>query len=497
MQKLTFLLATVFTAISCSNQPVPTPLEESNFTQLTTNSKLVTYLDKISKKSHAITYSILGITGNNRKIPLVALKNPGSSKKPSILFIAQQHGNEPSGKEGMLLLIKDFANGNNHDWLNKFDIYILPQLNPDGGDQNKRRNTGNIDLNRDHLILQSNEAKIIQDVFDTLRPIVTVDFHEYYPFSDSWTEFGYRKNFDVQFGGLTNINIDSEIRNYFYDQVFHDVEFYVEKHGYSFFEYTLGNYARGTRLRHSTVDINDGRQSFGICNTLSFIVEGKNGKDSIDCIQRRALSQYKTAKGILNSLYQNFEQITKIVTTAREKNFMPDSSETVSIRMDHFKGDSSLNYPLLSLKTGKDSVFKVKEFHSEVKSLLRVKIPKAYLIPRSDTVLFNWLIRSNFDYDVYNFTKTDKIFAYKIVDLMRSTDEELENYYPKVEKVKVLNDDLQDYYVVPTNQFYKYKIVTALEPQAMYGLINYPEFEYLLHNKLFNILRLEYSYGAN
>ncbi|MCB2196281.1 MAG: hypothetical protein KQH79_10485 [Bacteroidetes bacterium] len=492
MRKLTFFLATVFIAISCSNQPVPTPLEESNFTHLTANRQLVNYLDKISKKSHEITYSILGITDNNRQIPLVVLKTPDSLKKPTILIIAQQHGNEPSGKEGMLLLLKDFASGKYTDWLSKFDIYILPQLNPDGGDQNQRRNAGNIDLNRDHLILNSDEAKIAQDLFDTLRPIVTVDFHEYYPFSQTWTEFGYRKNFDIQFGGLTNINIDSTIRNYFYDQVFPDVESYVKTEGYSFFEYTLGNYALGTRLRHSTVDINDGRQSFGICNTLSFIVEGMNGKDSINRIQRRALSQYQTAKGILNSVYQNFDRVYEIVTTAREKNFIPDSTETVSIRMDHFKDDSSLNYPLLSLKTGKDTVFKVEEFHSEVKSLLNVKVPRAYLIPKSDTLLANWLIRSNFDFDTYNLTETDKIYAYKIVDLMRSTDEELENYYPKVEKVSVPNIDSKEYYIVHTNQFYKYKVVTALEPQAMYGLINYPDFEYLLHNDMYKILRLEY-----
>jgi hypothetical protein len=492
MRKLTFLLATILIAISCSDQSLQTPLEDSHFTRLTTNKQLVDYLQKVTEKTDEITYSIIGTTVYNRPIPLVILKTPGSSKKPSILFIAQQHGNEPSGKEGMLLLLKDFAKGDYTDWLDKFDLYILPQLNPDGGDQNQRRNASDIDLNRDHLILQSNEARIAQNLFDTLRPIVTVNFHEYYPFSETWTEFGYRKNFDIQFGGLTNININTEIRNYFYDHIFQDVESYVKSEGYSFFEYTLGNYARATRLRHSTVDINDGRQSFGICNTLSFIVEGMNGKDSIDRIERGALSQYQTAKGILNSVYQNFEQITEIVTTAREKNFIQDSTEIVSIRMDHFKGDSSLSYPLLSLQTGKDTAFSVEEFHSVVKSLLNVKVPKAYLIPKSDTALINWLIRSNFDFDTYNLTATDKIFAYKIVDLTRSTDEELENYYPKVEKVNLQNTDLKEHYVIPANQFYKYKIVTALEPQAMYGLINYPEFEYLLHDDMYKILRIEY-----
>jgi hypothetical protein len=161
--------------------------------------------------------------------------------------------------------------------------------------------------------------------------------------------------------------------------------------------------------------------------------------------------------------------------------------------MDHFKGKHALDYPLLSLKTGEDTIFKVEEFHSQVRSLLDVQVPRAYLIPKSDALLVNWLMRSNFKFYHFKLTQSDKIFGYKIVDLSRSIDEELENYYPKVDKIKmVLQGAEEEYYAVPTNQFYKYKIVTALEPQAMYGLINYPDFEYLLQDTTFKILRLEY-----
>lgn len=483
----------VFLFFSCKHHEMNTPLEKSGFTSLSTNQEIINFLNAIKKGSRSTSYTIIDTTLEGRYIPLVKISDNTNNKKPAILLLGQQHGNEPSGKEGLLLLIKEFALTQHTEYLKQFDLYIIPQANPDGGDKNERRNSQNIDLNRDHLLLKSTEAKVIQDLFDTLKPIVTVDFHEYYPFSDSWTKFGFRKNFDIQLGGLTNINVDDQIRNYFYKKIFSGVKNYVEHDGYTFFEYTLGNYALNERLRHSTVDINDGRQSFGICNTMSFIVEGINGKDSMDHIERRAKSQYRAAKGILEIVSKNFEEIEEIVEGARSKIFVEDSNEMVSIRMNHCKGKQELNYPLLSIKTGKDTVFKVNNYHPKVQSLLEVKVPKYYLIPKSDTVLVNWLYRSNFHFTSYKINQRDKVFAYKIVDLSRSMDEELENYYPKVLPVKIPVDGLTEtYYAVPTKQLYKYKIVTALEPQAMYGLINYPEFEYLLFDDRFKILRIEY-----
>ncbi len=478
---------------SCKHNQMKTPLEKSGFTSLSTNQEIINFLADIKQRSKSITCKIIDTTEEGRYIPLVKLSDNTNSNKPAILLLGQQHGNEPSGKEGLLLLIKEFALKQDIEYTKQFDVFILPQVNPDGGDKNERRNSQNIDLNRDHLILKSLEAKVIQNVFDTLKPIVTVDFHEYYPFSDEWTNFGFRKNFDIQLGGLTNINVDDQIRNYFYKKIFSGVKNFVEQDGYTFFEYTLGNYALNERLRHSTVDINDGRQSFGICNTMSFIVEGINGRDSIDHIERRAKSQYRTAKGILEMVSENFEEIEQIVKISRSTFFLEDSNEMVSIRMDHFKGKQELNYPLLSLKTGIDTIFKVNEYHPQVLSLLEVKVPKYYLIPQADTVLVNWLYRSNFNFSSYKITQSDQVFAYKIVDLSRSMDEELKNYYPKVLPVKIPVDRLTEtYYAVPTSQLYKYKIVTALEPQAMYGLINYPEFEYLLFDDMFKILRIEY-----
>lgn len=488
------LLATAACAEKEKTPELLTPLEKSNYSELTLNKDLMQFLEKAAENSNIIHLSTEFTSEKGKTIPLVEIKdtlNPASAERLNIFIFAQQHGNEPSGKEGLLLLIKEFYQGKHSELLKDFNLIILPQVNPDGGDKNLRRNANDIDLNRDHLLLRAKESRIVHEVSKRYKPEVVVDIHEYYPYGKNWKKFGYYRNFDIQLGSVTNTNIAESLSDFFYHSAFPEIKHKVESANFSFFEYTLGSLAEKERLRRSTVDINDGRQSHGITNVLAFIIEGKRGKDSIDLLKRRAESQLITCVGILETASAHKHKIKQIVSKA-QNNLLAAKNKTTAIRLEHFKGDKALKYPLLSIKTGKDTTFTVEEYHSRVKSLLEVEVPKAYLIPKTDSLLVNWLKRSFFKFSDYSFRESDTIYAYKLLAVEKSFDEGLENYYPKVKKEEV-SALKEDYFLVKTQQIYRNKIVTALEPQAMYGLINYPEFEYLLSRKYFSILRLEYA----
>ncbi|MDO8897114.1 MAG: hypothetical protein Q7V19_05645, partial [Bacteroidales bacterium] len=401
---------------------------------------------------------------------------------------AQQHGNEPSGMEGLLMLIRDFSEGKHAHLAKKLNLLILPQCNPSGAETHSRRTAEDIDLNRDHLLCRAAETRLIQRIYSQYKSEMTIDFHEYYPFGSAWADFGFRRNFDIQLGGLTNINVHPELRSLFKEAALPFVEEKVEKENFSFFEYTLGDFPNDKRLRHSTVDINDGRQSFGIAGSFSVIVEGMNGRDSLDNISRRAQSQYVTALALLEFAYLKADAIREATTLAR--NELIEKQEMVSIRMDHFRGNVPLRYPLLNLRTNTDTVFLVEEYHSEVVSLLDVRPPEAYLIPKRDTMLSEWLKRSGLDYQ--EFMPNDlKVFVYRIKAVNPGFDEEFANLYPDVQKVISKNFSADDYFYLPTGGIFKHKIVTALEPQALYGLASYPEFEYLLMEDTFPVFRVE------
>ena len=75
--------------------------------------------------------------------------------EPEFKYIANMHGNEITGREMMMELIKDLANAyQNGDpeivkLINNTEIFIMPTMNPDGSDKRRRGNSNWTDLNRD------------------------------------------------------------------------------------------------------------------------------------------------------------------------------------------------------------------------------------------------------------------------------------------------------------------------------------------------------------
>ena len=477
--------------VGCKNkkqneQEIPSaelPIRVHQFVQLTSHEELIEYVNQVETMNDFVTVEYIGKSVEGRKLPLVKISNSGNINKEllTIFFFAQQHGDEPSGKEGMLMLIDEFSRGKHKEWLQKVNILIMPQVNPDGGEKHQRENANGTDLNRDHLVLSSPEVRAVHSVFHKYQPEVTIDVHEYDPYSTSWKEFGYLKDFDIQLGGLTNKNVDEGLKHLFYNAALPYVKEYVTKAGYSFFEYTLGDLPEGKRLRLSTVDVNDGRQSFGILNNFSFIVEGKNGKDSEDRLERRVRSQLHTAKGLVSFIVKNLEQVRETVADSRQKLQNAQQGEKVAVRMHHVKGDKTLKYPLKSIRTGKDTTFHIEKFHTKVISMLDVKKPAAYLIPVDDNKLVSWMKRSYINFHEYKPATNHSISQYIIERVERQVDEGLENYYPKV-ALQSYEQSIEEgeYYAIPVNQLRSNKIVTALEPQSMLGLVNYDAFEYLL-----------------
>jgi hypothetical protein len=271
---------------SCRQVPEAPPLK-NNFHSLTTHQEIKNYLKSIS--SDNIEIEEIGKSHTARELYLLKISSSKFGKDTSkikIMIFAQQHGNEQSGKEAMLLMIDDLLNGKFSELLSRVDILLVPQVNPDGNDANLRRNANDVDLNRNHLILTENETKILHDVFNKHLPEVTIDIHEYYPYSKSWNEYGYLKYWNDQLGTVTNINIDSSIIKLQKEELMPFVSEYVTSQGFSFNEYVLGGPPNKRRMRYSTVDISDGRQSFGILNTFSLIIEGRRGKDSLTNLER-------------------------------------------------------------------------------------------------------------------------------------------------------------------------------------------------------------------
>ncbi len=492
MKKLVFVVV-IICNISFSQQ---TPLEKSNYTKVTSHSELSQFIKDVDKKSDLIKCEVLTKSVEGRELYVVYFSDSEFGKDESkikVLIFAQQHGNEQSGKEGALLLINELLKPENEYLFEKIDFVLVPQMNPDGSEKNQRRNGNNMDLNRNHLILTEPETIGLHKLFNKYLFEATMDVHEYFPYGETWKEYGYRNNADVEVGTTTNINISEEIRKLSKKEYLPFIKNYLNSKNISYFEYSPGGPPEIDYIRHSTFDINDGRQSLGIQNTFSFIQEGLNGKDGfVDNIKHRAESQMTGMRGFLEFVYNNNDEIKNLVSDGREKLISNEVDEKVAIQLDHFADGSKLELPLFSYYSEKDTIVTVSDYRPIVKSIYDVERPSGYLVPKTLIEIIDWAKKHSIQFNEYKKSDEDKIEQYFVAGI-DSMDFERDIIINPVVEANPFNGELNesDYIFIPVNQLKNNTIVIALEPKSELGLVTYKQFNHLLKKgDLFPILRV-------
>ena len=477
--------------LSGFSQVLKTPLQNKEYKEVTSYDELSNFIYELDQNSDLLTAEPIGKSVQGRNLYAMKFSSSEFGKddsKVKVLFIAQQHGNEQSGKEGALLLALEILKPENQYLFDKIDIAIIPQMNPDGSELNQRRNGNDTDLNRNHLILTEPEVIAVHKLFNKYKFHVTLDVHEYFPFGDTWKEFGYRDNSSILVGINTNPDIAREIRDLQKNEYQKFINEYLNERNISNFIYTPGGPPEIKYIRQSTFDINDGRQSFGIQNTFSFIHEGMNGTDGfIENIKYRTESQMEAMMGLLKFTYLNHEIIKETVIKSRENLINNTVGNNIGIQFEHVNDGSTLPLPLYSYATGNDTVINVMDYRGKVEPVFEVKKPIAYLIPRNLPDIMDWLKRHNIYFEDYKSYPGYLIKQYSII-AMDSLNFEGDMVVNPKTKVKIHSSKMNEseYIIVPTSQLKGNMLVIALEPKSELGLVTYPGFS--------NILKLGETY---
>ncbi len=320
-----------------SGQPqIKTPAEESNYREYTQNEAIAAFLSGLDRASAQTAVSTVGRSlatdaYGARDIFLVVLSKNGAAApealdrtKPTVLFTAAQHGNEQSAKEAVLQIIRDLALGGLRPLLDKVNVLAIPQTNPYGNFMNARTNELDLDMNRDHVKLEAEGVRAIHRVFKAFMPEATIDVHEK---GDDY----YR----VSIGCVSNVNIGRDLQDFSRGVILADVEKSLKKKNLAFHEYLVTEdlgadtssgaaYDRGPAgpreemKRFSTTDLNDGRNSLGIFETLSFIQEGASRHD-IETLKARTDWQYQGLRAWLESVAGHGAEVLKMVRGDRTR----------------------------------------------------------------------------------------------------------------------------------------------------------------------------------
>ena len=89
------------------------------------------------------------------------------------------HGDEIQTPNNLWEFInKIFYDKKYSDYLNRFDFYIIPLMNPTGYDARTRHNYQNININRDAVNFQTQEAQYLRTVFNERTYDIYIDLHQ-------------------------------------------------------------------------------------------------------------------------------------------------------------------------------------------------------------------------------------------------------------------------------------------------------------------------------
>jgi hypothetical protein len=184
-------------------------------TDFTSHDELIAFVEALQQRTGAFALRTAGRSSEGRPIPLLVFSSTGAASgaallatgRPTVLIVAQQHGNEPAGSEASLVIAQRLAQGDLRALLERINVLIVPHANPDGADAFVRDTAVRVDMNRDHLLLRTPEARAIALIAREYQPEVVVDAHEF-TVLDRWvTKFNGAMRYDalVQYATVGNL----------------------------------------------------------------------------------------------------------------------------------------------------------------------------------------------------------------------------------------------------------------------------------------------------
>ncbi len=198
-------LALIVCAVRAAAQETrPSPLtraEVTDFEETTLFDGVLAFLRELESRGAPWRRETFGPTVEGRALPLLVLEAPRRSpdgapriRPPRVLLLANIHAGEVEGKEALLVLLREFAEGRHAGLRAAMDILVAPVFNADGNEriapgnraaQNGpvrgvgiRANAAGLDLNRDFMKLESPEVRsLVADVLRARDPDLLMDLH--------------------------------------------------------------------------------------------------------------------------------------------------------------------------------------------------------------------------------------------------------------------------------------------------------------------------------
>jgi hypothetical protein len=421
-----------------------------------------------STKSLVIGHSTLG-----KPIQVEFIGNKDSLMR--IFIIAGQHGDEKFSKKAVDKLITHLKLNLNYS----FFVAILHDANPDGYENNTRENSKSIDLNRDHILLQSNETAAIHSFVRDWMPKIIIDVHNYPPRRKLLLKKHLILSHDIFVDIPTNSAVLPILKDSQINDFFNSLKSDLHSKGISCERYTI--FQKSGKIRHSTIDIKDARNSLSLrYDVFCIILEGREPlkKDGTEGENRTISSQYHALCSIINWFEKNKKEFEKMIP-------IPKKNELVPIRARYRDSNDVLKLDLKNSKTKKISKINLKKYSPDVEITQFVELPEGYAVPKKLSSLLEVLKKHGFCYDSETSTS-------KQAEIYYLKDMSIHNELPKKSiKKKMKMIPMSDYVIFPIAQQGGRFLALLLEPCSKFGLHRFPQLKLDFSKKLeYPVLRI-------
>lgn len=315
-----------------------TRAERTDFVETSSYEDVMELSRSLADLSDEIHLTTFGYTNEGRPLPLLVVgaadatpESVRATGKTRVYLQGNIHAGEVCGKEALLMLLREYANGGYPDWTDDLVLLVAPIYNADGnervdlgnrprqhgplGGMGQRPNAQGLDLNRDHMKLDAPEARSLVAMMTAYDPHVGVDLH-----TTNGTRHAYHLTYSPPLHPNTPEVIDDFLRDDWLPTVTRRIK---EKHGWDYYYYGNHNprrpgwYTFDHRPRFNNNYI-------GLRNRIAILSEAY----AYDTFEGRVMSTLYFVEEILHFARENAARIQDVVEQAELEGVIGQSLAT-------------------------------------------------------------------------------------------------------------------------------------------------------------------------
>ncbi|KAJ3542197.1 hypothetical protein NM208_g4221 [Fusarium decemcellulare] len=367
----------------------------------TPHATLDNFIRTIAERNDWATYHVPDFKSEEgRTIPYLYLSQPSSpgaanSTKLKVWIQAAIHGNEPAADQGALALLAKLDA--NQTWtatlLEKLDIILLPRYNVDGVEYFQRELASNLDPNRDHAKLKSQQTRGIKRLATAFSPHIVLDLHEYSAHNRGGI---YQIAPDSLLSYGRNLNIHPQLRALAKDLFIKELGKGLEKHGLTWEPYVTSPSWNSTPGADITLEeggnsARSGMGAYGLLQTITILFETRGIRLADQHFQRRVATQLIKLSTLLETAVAHFDDVYSTIEDSIQS-FI--NSEDDIVLSEH---GSYIDRNFTFIDTTNGDIVQVPVNYSSTQpstpGLTRAR-PEGYLIPRTYSELASQLVDS-------------------------------------------------------------------------------------------------------